>query len=290
MTDTDSPQRIAKAMARAGLCSRREAERWITEGRVSVDGAKITDPALNVTTDNDIVVDGKPLPKPESARLWRFHKPPGLVTTEHDPQGRPTVFNALPGSLPRVLSVGRLDLNSEGLLLFTNDGEVARQLELPSTGWARRYRVRVYGPVTQSKLDSLRKGVVIDGEKFGSISAEVERQTGSNAWLIVTLKEGRNREIRRVMEYLGYSVNRLIRISYGPFDLGTLARGEVVEVPPGELRAALGRPHKGAKAKPRKTKPGYKAARKKSVAKKETKPGGKPAPKGKANANRRRPV
>lgn len=289
MTETDAPQRIAKAMARAGLCSRREAERWIVEGRVSVDGEIIKDPALNVTSANVVVVDGKPMPAAESPRLWRFHKPPGLVTTERDPQGRPTVFDALPKSLPRVLSVGRLDLNSEGLLLFTNDGEVARQLEMPSTGWARRYRVRIFGAVTQSKLDRLGKGVTIEGVRYGAISAEIERQTGSNAWVIVTLKEGKNREIRRVMEHLGFSVNRLIRISYGPFDLGTLERGDVLEVPPGELRAILGRPHKGAKAKPRKPKPGYKAARKAS-AKGNQKPGDKPTPKGKANANRRRPV
>lgn len=289
MTETDIPQRIAKVMARAGLCSRREAERWIVDGRVSVDGETIKDPALNVTSANAVIVDGKPMPAAETPRLWRFHKPPGLVTTERDPQGRPTVFDALPKSLPRVLSIGRLDLSSEGLLLFTNDGEVARQLEMPSTGWARRYRVRIFGAVTQSKLDRLSKGVTIEGVRYGSISAEIERQTGSNAWVIVTLKEGKNREIRRVMEYLGFAVNRLIRISYGPFDLGTLERGDVLEVPPGELRVILGRPHKGAKAKPRKPKPGYKAARK--VSAKNTKNSGdKPAPKGKANANRRRPV
>jgi len=288
MTDIDPPQRIAKVMARAGLCSRREAERWIVEGRVSVDGETIRDPALNVTASNAVVVDGKPMPAAESPRLWRYHKPPGLVTTERDPQGRPTVFDALPKTLPRVLSIGRLDLSSEGLLLFTNDGEVARQLEMPSTGWARRYRVRIFGAVTQSKLDRLSKGVTVEGVRYGAISAEIERQTGSNAWVIVTLKEGKNREIRRVMEYLGFSVNRLIRISYGPFDLGTLERGDVLEVPPGELRAILGRPHKGAKAKPRKPKPGYKAARK-SAAKRNQKTDDKPTPKGKADAHRRRP-
>lgn len=276
-------------MARAGLCSRREAERWIADGRVSVDGRTITDPALNVTSANNVVVDGKPMPAPETPRLWRFHKPPGLVTTERDPQGRPTVFDALPKALPRVLSVGRLDLNSEGLLLLTNDGEVARQLEMPSTGWARRYRVRIYGPVTQSKLDTIRNGVTIEGVRFGPITAEIERQSGSNAWVIVTLKEGKNREIRRVMEHLSFAVNRLIRISYGPFDLGPLERGDVLEVPPGELRSALGRPHKGAKAKARKPKPGYKAAKKK-MDQKNRGSSDKPASKGKIDANRRRPL
>lgn len=233
-------ERIAKVMARAGLCSRRDAERWIAEGRVTLDGAVLTSPAVTVTPDSDIRVDGKPIPKPEKARLWRYHKPTGLVTTHRDEKGRPTIFDHLPSGLPRVVTVGRLDLNSEGLLLLTNDGGLARRLELPSTGWLRRYKVRVHGIVDAARLKTLAGGIAIEGVDYGPIRAELERQQGSNAWLEVGLREGRNREVRRVLEHLGYTVTRLIRLSYGPFQLGALARGEVEEVPTKVLAEQLG--------------------------------------------------
>ena len=245
-------QRIAKVMARAGLCSRREAERWIEEGRVKVNGEKILTPALAVTDSDEVIVDGKPLPVKQPTRMWMYHKPAGLVTTARDEKGRPTVFDNLPKDMPRVISIGRLDLNSEGLLLLTNDGELARKLELPATGWKRVYRVRVRGRVDEEKLHKIADGVTVDGVRYGPIEAVLENQQGSNAWIKITLQEGKNREIRRVMEHLGYAVNRLIRVSYGKFDLGTLARGEVEEIPPGAIRFAEGRPHKGAKAKPKK--------------------------------------
>ncbi|NQU61048.1 MAG: rRNA pseudouridine synthase [Rhodospirillales bacterium] len=224
------PERIAKVIARAGLCSRREAERWITAGRVLVDGDVLTTPAVTVTASSVIVVDGETLPGAAPARLWRYHKPPGLVTSHNDPQGRPTVFDRLPDSLPRVVSVGRLDLNSEGLLLVTNDGELARKMELPETGWTRRYRVRVYGTVNENKLKGLEKGVTVSGVKYGPIKAELDKQQRSNAWVTVALEEGRNREIRKVMEHIGVTVNRLIRVAYGPFQLGNLTRGQTAEV------------------------------------------------------------
>lgn len=224
-------ERIAKRLARAGLCSRREAERWISEGRVSVDGHKLTSPAVGVTESSLIMVDGKPLPETEKTRLWRYHKPSGLVTSHKDPQGRPTVFERLPEGLPRVISVGRLDLNSEGLLLLTNDGDLARRMELPSTGWVRRYRVRVHGTPDAAQLASLERGITIEGVAYGPIKAILDRQQGSNAWLTVSLKEGKNREIRRVMEHLGWTVSRLIRIAYGPFQLGLLEPGFADEVP-----------------------------------------------------------
>ena len=251
-TSAESGQRIAKVMARAGLCSRREAERWIEEGRVQVNGDKILSPALAVTSTDKIIVDGKPLPMQEPTRLWRYHKPAGLVTTARDEKGRPTVFDNLPKDMPRVISIGRLDLNSEGLLLLTNDGELARKLELPASGWRRVYRVRVRGRVNEDRLAKLADGVTVEGVRYGAIEAVLENQQGSNAWLKITLQEGKNREIRRVMEHLGYSVNRLIRVSYGKFDLGTLDRGEAEEVSPGVIRQTEGRPHKGAKAKPKK--------------------------------------
>jgi len=233
-------ERIAKAMARAGLCSRREAERWIAQGRVAVDGAVLTSPARDVDETSRITVDGKPLPKPALTRLFRYHKPAGLITSHKDEGGRPTVFEKLPPGLPRVISVGRLDLNSEGLLLLTNDGAVARALELPSRGWLRRYRVRVHGTVTAEQLRPLEKGIRVDGIEYGSIVATLDRVQGANAWLTLGLREGRNREIRKVLATLDLDVTRLIRIAYGPFLLGDLPRGGVEEVPRGILRTQLG--------------------------------------------------
>jgi len=242
MTDTTLPkgERVAKLMARAGLCSRRDAERWIAEGRVSLDGRVLTSPAVTATEASDLRIDGKPIPQKEPARLWRYHKPAGLVTTHRDEKSRPTVFERLPPELPRVVSVGRLDLTSEGLLLLTNDGGLSRALELPSRGWIRRYRVRVHGPVDAAKLKALDSGLTLDGVSYGPIRAELERQQGSNAWLVVSLQEGKNREIRRVLPHLGLDVTRLIRIAYGPFQLGHLARGAVEEVPRRVLREQLG--------------------------------------------------
>ena len=229
-------ERIAKRLARAGLCSRREAEAWIGLGRVSVNGRVLDSPACVVTDRDTILVDGQPIPAAEPPRLWRFHKPAGLVTSARDDKGRRTVFDALPGEMPRVVSVGRLDLTSEGLLLLTNDGELSRFLELPSTGWVRRYRVRAHGRITEDRLAALAGGVTVDGVRYGPIAAEIERRQGANAWLSVGLREGKNREIRRVLEHLGLTVNRLIRTSYGPFHLGALAVGAVDEVKPKVLR------------------------------------------------------
>jgi 23S rRNA pseudouridine2605 synthase len=237
----DDGDRVAKVMARAGLCSRRDAERWIAEGRVILNGTLLETPAIIVRPGDALVVDGKPVPTPEPTRLWRYHKPPGLVTTRSDPQGRRTVFEALPDTLPRVLTIGRLDLTSEGLLLLTNDGELSRKLELPSTGWPRRYRVRVHGTVDPAALMRLARGVTVAGVQYGPIEAALEKEQGSNAWLTVTLREGKNREIRRVMESLGLTVNRLIRVAYGPFQLGNLERGGVDEVKPSVLREQVGR-------------------------------------------------
>jgi len=236
-----APQRIAKVLARAGLCSRRDAERWVAEGRVAVDGKVLTTPAVTVTDTSEIRVDGMPLPEPQRARLWRYHKPAGLVTTHRDEKGRATVFAALPKELPRLISIGRLDLNSEGLLLLTNDGALARRLELPSTGWLRRYKVRVHGVVDETRLATLAKGVTIDGIAYGPIHAQLERQQGSNAWIALGLREGKNREVRKVMEHLGYPVTRLIRLSYGPFQLGGLERGAIEEVPKKVLEDQLGK-------------------------------------------------
>jgi 23S rRNA pseudouridine2605 synthase len=236
----EHPERIAKLLARAGVCSRRDAERWIGEGRVSVDGRVLTTPAVTVTVANDVRVDGKPLPAPERPRLWRYHKPAGLVTTHRDEKGRTTVFDALPKELPRLISIGRLDLNSEGLLLLTNDGALSRRLELPSTGWLRRYKVRVHGEVEPERLAALEKGVTIDGVSFGPIRASLERRQGSNAWIAMALREGKNREVRRVLEHLGFQVTRLIRLAYGPFQLGNLARGAVAEISKKVLQEQLG--------------------------------------------------
>jgi 23S rRNA pseudouridine2605 synthase len=240
--DRDDKQgdRIAKVIARAGLASRREAEAWIAAGRVSVNGKVIASPALNVTLRDRITVDGQPLPRRSRTRLFRYHKPRGLVTTHSDPEGRATIFRALPKHLPRLISVGRLDMNTEGLLLLTNDGGLARVLELPATGWLRRYRVRVYGRVTQETLDGLKKGVTVEGVHYGPIEATLERQLEANAWLELGLREGKNREVRRVMESLGLKVSRLIRINYGPFELADLGDGAVEEVPTAELKQALG--------------------------------------------------
>jgi 23S rRNA pseudouridine2605 synthase len=233
-------QRIAKVMARAGLCSRREAEAWVLAGRVSVNGETLASPAYNVSERDDVRVDGAPLRERERTRLFLFHKPRGLVTTARDPEGRATIFDALPSDLPRVVAVGRLDINTEGLILLTNDGGLARILELPATGWLRRYRVRAHGAVEQSALDALREGVSIEGIHYAGIEARVERQQGSNVWLSMGLREGKNREIKRVLEHLGLSVNRLIRISFGPFELGDLGEREVEETSTRVLRDQLG--------------------------------------------------
>jgi 23S rRNA pseudouridine2605 synthase len=233
-------ERIAKVIARAGLCSRREAEAWIAAGRVAVNGEKIASPALNVAPADKIVVDGKPLPGAERTRLFLYHKPRGLVTTSADPQGRPTIFGALPKDLPRLISVGRLDLSTEGLLLLTNDGGLARALELPATAWLRRYRVRAHGKVTQDALDALRDGATVDGIRYGAIEASLDREQASNVWITFAIREGKNREVRNVLRHLGLHVARLIRVSFGPFQLGEIAAGEIEEVPTRVLRDQLG--------------------------------------------------
>ena len=228
------PMRIAKAIAHAGLCSRRDAEKWIEDGRVCVNGVILKTPAHVVSGVDAILVDGEPLPNAQAPRLWRYHKPKGLVTSHKDPQGRPTVFANLPEALPRVVCVGRLDINTEGLLLLTTDGALARHLELPSTGWLRRYRVRAHmgahERVTQRSLDALKSGLTIDGVRFGPIEAKLERTQGRNVWLAIRLREGKNREVKRIAAHLGLSVNRLIRTSFGPFALGDLKVGAVEEV------------------------------------------------------------
>ena len=235
-----SGERIAKVVSRAGLASRRDAEEWIVQGRVTVNGRVINSPALDVTENDVVTVDGKPLPPRERTRLFLYHKPRGLMTTHADPEGRPTVFDNLPEGLPRLISVGRLDFNTEGLLLLTNDGGLARALELPDTGWLRRYRVRAHGEVTQAQLDELKKGVEVDGVKYGPIDATLERDQGANVWLVFAIREGKNREVRNVMAHLGLEVNRLIRVSYGPFQLQELAEGAVEEVKTRVLREQLG--------------------------------------------------
>ncbi|SFC48217.1 pseudouridine synthase [Tropicimonas isoalkanivorans] len=244
MTETSQPrkdgERIAKVIARAGRASRREAEKLIEAGRVAVNGKVIASPALNVTPADRITVDGTPLAEAEPPRLWLYHKPAGLVTTMKDEKGRPTVFDALPDDMPRVVSVGRLDLNSEGLLLLTNDGAIKRRLELPSTGWVRKYRVRMKGAPQDATFEPLRKGLEIEGERFQPMQVTLDRQQGANAWATVALREGRNREIRRAMEAVGMAVNRLIRVSYGPFQLGDLKQGAVEEIKGRVLRDQLG--------------------------------------------------
>ena len=233
-------ERIAKFLSRAGVASRREAERMIEAGRVAVNGAQIESPALNVTAADRVEVDGAPVAEPEPPRLWLYHKPTGLVTTAKDEKGRKTVFDALPAGLPRVMSIGRLDLNSEGLLLLTNDGGIKRRLELPSTGWVRKYRVRVHGTPKDEDFAPLRAGLHVEGERFQPMSVTLDRQQGTNAWVTVGLREGKNREIRRAMEAVGLTVNRLIRVAYGPFRLGDLEPGDVEEVKPRVLRDQLG--------------------------------------------------
>jgi 23S rRNA pseudouridine2605 synthase len=237
----DNPgERIAKRIARAGICSRRDAERMIEAGRVRVNGKTISSPALNVSDADDILVDSKVLPQAARTRVWRYHKPAGLVTSHKDTRDRATVFEKLPANLPRVISVGRLDINTEGLLLLTNDGELARALELPATGWVRRYRVRAFGKITQEMLDTLKKGIEIDGIKYGPIEAVLDKTQRDNSWMTLGLREGKNREVKRVLEHLGLKVNRLIRLSFGPFQLGDLNGGEVSEVPPKVLRDQIG--------------------------------------------------
>ena len=231
---------MAKFLARAGVCSRRDAERLIAEGRVKLNGKVLDTPAVKVTAQDKVVVDGRPIGAAEPTRVWRYHKPSGLVTTHRDPAGRATVFQHLPKDMPRVISVGRLDLTSEGLLLLTNDGELARRLELPSNGWLRRYRARAFGRVEQAELDKLKDGITVDGVRYGAIDARLER-AAANSWITLSLTEGKNREVRRVLEALGLKVNRLIRIAYGPFQLGTLAPGVVEEIPRKVLKDQLGK-------------------------------------------------
>lgn len=240
VAEADRGERIAKVMARVGLCSRRDAEKWIADGRVQVNGKVLETPAVTVTARDQVLVDGELLPMRERTRLWLYHKPRGLVTTNRDPEGRPTVFEKLPEDLPRVMAVGRLDINTEGLLLLTNDGGLARVLELPSTGWLRRYRVRAFGKVTQADLDALGEGIAIDGVLYGAIEASLDKEQGDNVWLTVGLREGKNREVKRVLEHLGLAVNRLIRISFGPFQLQDLSEGEVREIRGRVLRDQLG--------------------------------------------------
>jgi len=238
--ENNKGERIAKYLARAGVASRREAERLIEQGIVSVDGKVLTSPAFKVIDGMDVRVDGSRVRGKEPLRLWRYHKPSGLVTTHKDPQGRPTVFDAVADQLPRVISVGRLDLTTEGLLLLTNDGALARQLELPANAWTRRYRIRAYGRITQDALDRLAEGVTIEGVEYKPIKAKLDQTKGGNAWITASITEGKNREIRKVMEHLGLKVNRLIRTAFGPFQLGGLEEGAIEEVPSKQIKEQLG--------------------------------------------------
>lgn len=233
-------ERIAKFMARSGVCSRRKAEELILQKRVTVNGETVDSPAFNVEGTEKILLDGEKLPAQDNTRLWIYYKPVGLITSHSDDQNRPTVFDNLPVGMPRVISVGRLDLNSEGILLLTNSGELSRKLELPSNGWVRRYKVKVHGYVDDKKLASLKNGVMIEGVQYGSIKVEVETVKGTNGWLVVSITEGKNREVRKVMNFIGLDVARLIRLSYGPFQLGSLKKGEVREVPQKTLKEQLG--------------------------------------------------
>jgi 23S rRNA pseudouridine2605 synthase len=244
-------ERVAKLIARAGLCSRRDAEAWIGARRVAVDGSVLDSPAVRVRPGQRVTVDGKPLPAPEATRLFRYHKPQGVVTSTRDPGDRPTIYDTLPEGLPRLMPVGRLDIGSEGLLLLTNDGELKRRLELPATGWLRRYRARAFGTVDDRQLKALAQGVTVDGVTYGPIQAKLDRTQGGNAWLTLSLREGKNREVRRVLEHVGLKVNRLIRVAYGPFQLGHLAKRAVEEVPPKVLREQVGGPAAGSPRRPR---------------------------------------
>jgi 23S rRNA pseudouridine2605 synthase len=235
--DPSEPQRIAKLLARAGIASRREIERMIEEGRIAIDGEKVTKPATLLNSLKGVTVDGKPVKPPQAARLFRYHKPTGLLTAERDPKGRPTIYDRLPRDLPRVMPVGRLDLNTEGLLLLTTDGELKRQLELPATGVERTYRARVFGEVSQNQLEELIHGIEIEGVRYGAIDANLERRTGRNGWVEMKLREGKNREVRRVLEHLGLQVSRLIRTAYGPFEMADLPVGGVAEVPGQQVAA-----------------------------------------------------
>ena len=299
LKDSPAGERIAKRIARAGICSRREAERLILEGKVKVNQEVISSPALNVTDTDKISVDGKRLPQAEQARLWRYYKPRGLIVSARDEKGRETIFDALPDHLPRVISVGRLDFDSEGLLLLTNDGGLARHLELPSTGWSRRYKVRVQGRVDEARLAELKHGITVEGVRYGEIEASLETQMNSNAWLTIAIKEGKNREVRRIMEHLGHPVSRLIRLSYGPFQLGNLDKGKVEEIRPSILKEQLGGadsksyqagldgPLPRNAKKPRRPNPSAKSAEKNNQ--KPTLKLGKKQAKGKSDADNRRP-
>ena len=264
LDDVVQSERIAKRMARAGLCSRRDAESWIRAGRVMVNDTLLETPAYIVGPEDKIIVDNKPLPNPEATRLWRYYKPRGLVVSHRDEQNRETIFDRIENRLPRVMSVGRLDLDSEGMILLTNDGGLARHLELPNTGWIRKYRVRIYGRVDEKQLEKLKDGITIDGIHYGSLLARLDKQLTSNAWLTIAIKEGKNREIRRVMEYLGYSVSRLIRTSYGPFQLGNMKEDDLKEVKQVVLREQLGQAVKKEK------KPSISASKKKIVSEKHS--------------------
>lgn len=233
-------QRIAKVIARSGLCSRREAERWIEQGRVSVNGTVLASPACTVSEQDTILVDGKPLSAAKETRLWLFHKPKGCITSHKDPEGRTTVFDLLPRDMGHIISIGRLDYNTEGLLLLTNDGELARHLELPSTGWIRRYRLRAYGSLDAAKLDKLRQGITIEGVRYAPAAIDIESSKGENHWLVIAITEGKNREVRKLMDYAGLTVNRLIRLAYGPFQLGKLEVKALREVPRKTLREQIG--------------------------------------------------
>jgi len=245
------PQRIAKLLARAGVASRREVERMIAEGRIAISGSKVETPATLLTSLHGVTVDGQPVRAPAPARLFRFHKPAGLLTTERDPKGRPTIYDRLPSGLPRLMPVGRLDMNTEGLLLLTTDGGLKRQLELPANAVERRYRARAFGEISQERLETLIEGIEIDGIRYGPIDANLERRTGRNQWIELVLTEGKNREVRRVLEHLGLKVSRLIRIAYGPFALGDLPAGKVDEVRQHDLvtfRKSLGKADAGKTA------------------------------------------
>ncbi|MGI9514218.1 MAG: pseudouridine synthase [Anderseniella sp.] len=277
--EPSKPERVAKVIARAGLCSRRDAERWIEMGRVNVNGKPLITPAITVLPTDVVEVDGKPLPEREEARLWRYHKPAGLVVSHRDEKDRPSVFDKMPEDLPRVISIGRLDINTEGLLLLTNDGGLARLLELPATGWVRRYRVRANGKVTVEALEALKDGLMVDGVQYGPIDAKLDKEQGANVWLTVALREGRNREVKKICEHLGLKVGRLIRTSFGPFQLGELARGAVDEISQKVLNEQV---RGGTKRKP--------GAKPKPTARSKPGPDGKPVRKPKRETAKGKPA